>query len=400
LLLSPLHWLIYFASGFMPRSNEIWVFGSWDGHRFSDNSKWFFIYCNQNNKPERSIWISKDRKIVDLINKIGYESYYYLSFKGIWYSLRAKYYFIDHTSQDINFFLSRNAFLINQFHGIPLKKIRRDIRNKENFNARAFHGKWYEKSIIYITRPYIYEKMDYFAVTSPINGKIFSKAFGLPEECFHVTGHARNDVFLNRDIKLNSFDKKIFEKVKKYKNQADKLIMYLPTWRDHDRKREDPIEWDRLDTFLRQNNSVMIPKLHSYDALDREVDNEFSNIHFLHHSVDIYPLMEITDILITDYSSIYFDFLLTGKPVIFYSYDLDEYVSKARSLYYNYDDVTPGKKAGSFDELILSLEDVINDEEKYHSKWSDKYSEILDMSFTFKDGHSSKRLYESIKNKL
>ena len=81
-----------------------------------------------------------------------------------------------------------------------------------------------------------------------------------------------------------------------------------------------------------------------------------SNIKVLDNESDMYPLFSKVDLLITDYSSIFFDFLLTDKPVLFYPYDKDDYLTKDRSMYDEYDTVTPGHKAYDFKVFYEKLE--------------------------------------------
>ena len=75
---------------------------------------------------------------------------------------------------------------------------------------------------------------------------------------------------------------------------------------------------------------------------------------------DVYPLMALSDLLITDYSSIFFDFLLLDRPILFFAYDLENYLSNDRNMYFDYDSMTPGAKCHSYDELEFQLEHIVN----------------------------------------
>ena len=77
-------------------------------------------------------------------------------------------------------------------------------------------------------------------------------------------------------------------------------------------------------------------------------------------SLDIQELLIETDILITDYSSTYIDYLLLDRPVIFYDFDYDSYIEKDREMYFPYDEVTPGIKAGTFDELMNGMSQIVS----------------------------------------
>lgn len=118
----------------------------------------------------------------------------------------------------------------------------------------------------------------------------------------------------------------------------------------------------------------------------------YSNILNIKTSDDPYPYLNISDVLITDYSSVYFDFLLKDKPIIFFPYDLEIYMSESRELYYEYDSITPGPRAENMEDLIKHLEESISGKDNYEIE----RRRVLDMMFDYDDGHSSERLYKEI----
>lgn len=107
---------------------------------------------------------------------------------------------------------------------------------------------------------------------------------------------------------------------------------------------------------------------------------------------DIYNVLGKYDILITDYSSIYFDYLLTDRPVIFFPFDYEEYVAYDRDLYYDYDLVTPGPKCKTWDEVCEWITRFKEDPSLY----KDERAKMKDKFHVYKDGNSSKRVFEEI----
>lgn len=148
-----------------------------------------------------------------------------------------------------------------------------------------------------------------------------------------------------------------------------------------------------MTAFLKDHDINFYYKLH---YVDKSTLNEKNvNIKQL-HDIDIYELLAITDILITDYSSVYFDFLLTGRPIIFTPFDLDDYIRKERELYFNYHEVTPGPKCRDWNEVLLELEKIISGKDDYK-----KERQIVNNRFnTFQDGNSSKRVVEFIQQQI
>ena len=144
----------------------------------------------------------------------------------------------------------------------------------------------------------------------------FNSAFGSKK--IKVTGYPRNDIITNPSLyaKHLGFEQQIIASI-----TTSTTILYAPTFRDTNRfDRETPIEWERLNDLLKENNTTFLIKLHRHDY-SMVMKEEYSHIRVLDNESDMYPLFSKVDLLITDYSSIFFDFLLTDKPVLFYPYD-------------------------------------------------------------------------------
>lgn len=120
-------WPIYWISGFIHRNPNIWVFGS-HNEAFIDNSKYLFYYVVDNCSDIVAFWITGDKNLVKYLNSKGYNCLYRWSIKGIIICLRAKIYIYSAYVNDINWVTSRNAILINLWHGIPLYRIEYNIK--------------------------------------------------------------------------------------------------------------------------------------------------------------------------------------------------------------------------------------------------------------------------------
>lgn len=107
---------------------------------------------------------------------------------------------------------------------------------------------------------------------------------------------------------------------------------------------------------------------------------------------DIYPALNLFDALITDYSSIYFDFLLLDRPIIFFPYDMENYICNDRSLLFDYKTMAPGPLCTNQNQVEHELLQVTNDQYKKHRK------QVTDLVFSHKDDNSSERLWDILKN--
>lgn len=357
LLLLPLYGL----SLLFPRNKNIWVFGSTFGRRFADNPKYFYLYLSEQKADKiKAIWISKNKDVVKFLTDNKRKAYYLYSFLGIWYCLRAKVYLFDNYSKDICFTLSGGAIKINLWHGIPLKKIQKDnkfdkVRNPRNIKERLT---WYPRRISD-------EKPSHYVLTtSQFLKPIFASAFHT--ERVLVCGYPRNEVLINEHIE-NILEKSESQLLKKLEDQGKnyKIVLYMPTFRDSETKFFDIISIKEFEDYLIKNNMIFCVKLHPKSRLQKEFQEAVgSGIVMIDSQADPYPLLKLADILVTDYSSIYFDFLLTQKPIVFFPYDFKEYLMESRELYFDYNKFTPGSKVYDQEGLEKALLNVYKAEDE------------------------------------
>lgn len=386
--LHPIHLLSFLS----PRDKNIWVFGSGDGERFADNPKYLFLYSANkkiDNQP-KVIWISKNKNIVKKLKEKNYQSYHYRSLKGIYYLLKAKYFITDTSSFALNYWLSGRAKIINLWHGIPLKKIGYDA--KKGKGSKCYNSKGIIKLVYKFTTPWLFEKYYKIITTSVQLEDIFTSAFKANKKNIVITGYPRNDIFFNwiKDCDLGT-NKSILNVIKKYK-ERNKIIFYLPTFRDTGGNpfKEAKIDLQKFNQFLISHNLIFIAKFHPLSKINDFNADEYKNIILLPPETDIYPILKFTDLLITDYSSVYFDFLLSNKPILFFPYDLDKYTSKDRELYFDYDKFTPGSKSYTLENLMNEIKIIlINLDDKYEQK----RKEIKKICYRYTDGKSSARIF-------
>jgi CDP-glycerol glycerophosphotransferase (TagB/SpsB family) len=364
---------LYALSFLFPRDKNIWVFGG--GYdKYSENAKEFFIYTSTSNSDIIPIWITGDKNLYHKLTKKEYKVAYRWSLKGIYCTLRAKYYFYNIYPTDINFYTSGNAILVNLWHGIPLKNIEFDIHN-------GSLNKWYHGPFSYIymfLKPYIFKRPNFILSSSETVSRLFSSAFRIKNEYCLPLGYPRNDIFFNHI----SFSTSIIST----NTNTVKNLIYMPTWRKNNKNFiNDAIpNFDKLNTILLQHQLHLYIKPH---PMTNKITSTYSNISFLDPHIDVYNILSNFDFLITDYSSIYFDYLLLDKEIIFYPFDYQDYVSKDRNLYFDYHSITPGKKVYNFEDLLslLAKLDTLNYEKER--------KKVKNTFWRFHDGDASKRLF-------
>ncbi|RDU21866.1 CDP-glycerol glycerophosphotransferase family protein [Anaerosacchariphilus polymeriproducens] len=390
---------IYWFSFIIPKNKKIWVCGSSFGKRFADNPKYLYLYLNQYQKSNiRTIWISSEPKIIQFLKENGYEAYLNGSFKGIFYCLRAKVYIFDNYSKDISFWLSGGAIKINLWHGVGNKKINYD--NK--FDAVRHPKNIWEKFKTYLRRLSDEKPSHYILATSPIMGDIFAGAFQVPRNHIIEAGYPRNDMLVSQEIQnlYTEQEKKCVQQLKKFKDMGKTILFYMPTFRDSETQFFEVMDLERWNNFLERNHFVFCPKLHPKSKLQEKFNNintgkNKSNIFLIPAQIDSYGVLQYADLLITDYSSIYSDFLMLNRPSVLFPYDYETYLTDTREEYFSYDEYMPEPKAKNMEELMEYIKRVCG-QDTYQSE----REKVRTWMFTYTDGKSSERIYEKIQELL
>lgn len=376
----PIYWLSYIY----PKRKDVWVFGSWLGSNYSDNPKYLYEYIYNHEKGIRPIWLTQNKKVFKDLRKKGYKAYMSYSILGYYYSIIASVGVYAVSVWDLNIFTLGRTKLINLWHGTPLKKILYDdkITYKRPHPLASFFF------------PFIKKEPHLITASSPIVQKHLASAFQIPLSNVCITGYPRNDVFFKNKARQNNTSKLIED----YKSKGLKIGLYMPTHRNEGNSSLGQIlieNTKQANSFFEKNNIVLLVKLHFYELQKFKSNPNASNIAFLKNEDidnDIYSIINDSDFLITDYSSVFFDYLLSHKPILFFPFDIDEYLKKDRELYYDYASITPGNKAYNWDELLALISETLGDK----SSWKDGRIKINTMFNTFQDGNNSKRVYEQI----
>lgn len=264
-------------------------------------------------------------------------------------------------TEEINLLTPRQKSL-QMWHGVPLKRL----------------GK-----LTTVSYDYLVSTSDF--VNETTLGKVITakeyKNFGYP----------RNDLLLKNehdDYDLLFCDRSMYDFAKQSFESDHTIILYMPTHRESSKASKIPLDFARLNAFLQNINATIILKLHHFVQELYQNEETYSNILFHSTQGDVYPLLKYADILITDYSSVYFDFLLLDRPIIFFDYDKEEYETNMNGFLYDYDENTPGEKVKDQEELQQAINNIIEgkDPEKV------KRQKIQDRFFTNRDCNASERI--------
>ena len=398
--------IFFLVSLIIPRSRRIWAFGSWYGLRFADNPKHLFLHCSAiANGPVHPVWISHSTAVIRRVRQLGLRAHHWLSPIGLWYSLRAGVYLIDCRVMDISSIASSGATVVNLWHGVPLKKIEADIEQQDHPCVRARRGPLLVRMAYRLLRPQLAEPYDLVLGTSEVTAARFQSAFGVSSDQIITTGYPRNDPLFAEAGSLKYLlpeERDIIADTRSHTTEGRRVLLYMPTFRDwnNNADRTIPMDWAKLDAVLEAGGGVLYCKLHPSDQARLPSLDGSKCIHLLPSGLDIYPVLRYTDALITDYSSIFFDYLLLDRPIIFYSYDLDEYQRFSRTLYDPYDEVTPGPKACSAQGLREIVAELLDDYPGMTDRWRGDRARVRARAHEFADDRSAERFVAALLERL
>ncbi|MDX1645751.1 MAG: CDP-glycerol glycerophosphotransferase family protein [Longimicrobiales bacterium] len=394
LLARPPLFLLYFVSGLIPRRPDVWVFGSWGGYRFADNAASFFLFCQRHLAPSiRLVWISRDTAIVRKLRAEGHEAHYIWSRGGLAASLRAGVYLFDNFVKDVNYWTSRSARTVNLWSGIPLKAVERDIDNPRSRYYRLFHGTLPERAFLSMMMPWHVDRPDLILATSEEMLEITCRVFDVDEDAVAITGYPRNDVLFDASAGGGGPRTDWPSAFRTADEEGRFIFFYLPTYRDSGKPFVD-VDWGEVDDVMERRNASFFLKLHPDDR--GSFDGSGRHIHTLPQEIDIYELLAVTDALISDYSSIIFDFMMLERPIVHYLPDLEEYRASSRRLIFDPVEIAVGPVCRTGSELVGALAEVASGLEpppEVRDRWDATRRRVN----RYSDGGSNRRVLDALR---
>ncbi|MDO4517715.1 MAG: CDP-glycerol glycerophosphotransferase family protein [Bacillota bacterium] len=301
---------------------------------------------------------------------------------------KAKYAVIN---SNLNYGIEKKdeQIFLQTWHGTPLKRLRCDIEIDQG-NALNTLDEIKQKNDLDVSR------YDYFLSPSAFASEKFKTAFNLhalgKEDIVVETGYPRNDLLFN-------FDEDYVAKVKDSLGISGdkKIILYAPTFRDnmHDGggyTYDTHLDFQSLQQEV-GDEYVVLFRAHYFVASQFDFSKYEGFVYDVSKLDDITPLYAISDMLITDYSSVFFDYANLKRPIIYYMYDMEEYATGIRGFYLDLEEL-PGPIVKTEDDLIKAIKSLALDQEsiKGFQDYGEKYDAFNARYNYLDDGHASKRV--------
>lgn len=373
---------------YIPINNKIILFVSYHGKGYLCNPKYLHKHMNKDEKYKefKYIWAVKNKKNIDIPNaKIvrynGLAYFYYLA--------RSKYWVIN-CKMPKYIMKKENQIYLQTWHGTPLKRLAHDIdigKDKTFYRTKVTKEemtKSYDTDV---------KRYNYFISPNSFSTEKFTTAFRVDKNKIIETGYPRND-YLSNITENEVLNLKI-----KYNIPLEKkVILYAPTWRDNSYNMKGYVFELNVDFNLWKKELgkeyIVLFKPH-YLIVNKQTNESLEDfLYLIDENEDINELYVISDILVTDYSSVFFDYAILRKPIYFYMYDLKEYEENLRGFYLDINKDLPGEVITDETKLLRLIKDnkiYYKDNENKIDRFNEKYNNL-------QDGKCSEKVLEYIFN--
>lgn len=350
------------------------IFESFLGKSYAGNPKYIYQYLLENFGDKFTyVWsYNKEEELPGnpIVVKRGSKEY----FKHL---ARAKYW-IGNVVFPVHNKRPETVYL-QTWHGTPLKRLGFDIdvSGPETLARESF----YRES----------RNWNYLISANNYSSEIFSRAFRFNKKVLEI-GYPHNDILV-----AGKDEEKVAIKNNIGLPQDKKVILYAPTWRDN----QSTSAWnfsfglkiDLLDFHSRLGDEyILLIKTHHLISTLLDCEDLPSSCINVSDLDDVQELSLISDILITDYSSVFYDYAVQKKPVLFYAYDLEEYETEMRGFYVNMTEELPGPVLRTSEQLMDAIENI----EDIQAEYDERYQEFDNKYCSLDDGQSSKRAVELV----
>ncbi len=361
ILLFPLHLI----AKLIPPDKRLFLFGSSLGRHFADNSKYLYLYASDHLPQVKAVFVSQNRQVVDLIRAGGRRAEYLYSLGGIKVIVRARRSFLSHKIKDIRLVRIGTSEIIQLWHGTPLKKINHDVEDTGTGRNKGFRLR--ARRLIFRLFPYLDSGVafDRIVASSEAVCPSFVTAFRIPKDRIFIGGQPRNDCLVGQvQMQPEVFPEAAF--ITRLTEQYRHICVWMPTHRASDTSatmndllNRYGFDEGRMLRLLEETQACLVVKAHFIEHNNMRERFAGNSRVIVYDHADPYPLLSVAEVLITDYSSVMFDFLLTGRPIVFAPFDLEEYRRTTAEFYYDYAEVTPGPKCSDWEQVEHAIRQAL-----------------------------------------
>ncbi|MDN7244555.1 CDP-glycerol glycerophosphotransferase family protein [Planococcus shenhongbingii] len=366
--------------GLLPRKRKLVIFESFHARQYSDNPRAIYEYMKEHYPDYQLLW-SVDRRAIELFDK--FQVPYIRRFTMRWFLTfpRAKYW-VNNVRLPGWMPKPPGTVYVQTWHGTPLKKLGIDI---DQVHMPGTNTENYKKNFVSESA-----KWDYLVSPNAYSTEIFKRAFGYRGKVIE-SGYPRNDALANPSAtRISAIRQEIGIPEDK------KVMLYAPTWRDNEffekGKYKFEFQFDLKSWEEKYGDEwVLLSRMH-YLVAERFDFSAHKGIVFnVSDYPDIRDLYLISDLLVTDYSSVFFDYAILNRPIVFFMYDLEEYRDQLRGFYFDIETEAPGPVVQTEAELFWEIDEIV----KKHIPKDSKITAFKQKFSLLEDGHATERVVKT-----
>lgn len=353
------------------------LFETFMAKNYSDSPKYIYEYIQKNYPGQFTcVWALNNAKEVPFGAKVVKR----FSFQYAYYLAVSKY-LVFNVRQPLWYRKKEGQVFLETWHGTPLKRLVFDQEEVTSASPKY-------KQQFYRQRA----EWDYLVSANPFSSETFRSCFMYEGKMLEY-GYPRNDI-LYAPNKAELADQ-LKEKLHIPKDK--KTILYAPTWRDDEHYGKGEYKFTlALDLQLLKeklsDEYVLLLRTHHYIADNIDITGLEDFVYNVCKYDDISEIYLISDICITDYSSVFFDYANLRRPILFYTYDIEKYKNQLRGFYIDMETEVPGPLLYTSQEVV----DAILNIDAINAQYKERYDEFYDRFCCFDDGNASKHIVEEV----
>lgn len=369
---------------FVSVDDKTMLFVAYHGRGYNCNPKYIHqeLLKDERFKDFNYIWAVKNTKDdipgARLIKYNSLRYFYYLAKSKFW---------ISNCKLPVHCAKKNDQIYINTWHGTPLKRLAHDI----NASCDEFYKSKLTKDAMLNTYDVDTRRYNYLVSPNSFTTQKYQDAFKVSKDIIREYGYPRNDFLVNL---TNEQIENLKEKLNLPKDK--KIILYCPTWRDDSFNKkgytyELQCDFNKWHHYLSKDYVVIFKPHYS-------ISNKFTNtgledfLYLADAQSDINELYAVSDMLITDYSSVFFDYSILDRPMLFYMYDLDHYRDNLRGFYLDIENDLPGQVV-KYEEQLLKI--IVNKLHEFDSV-KEKRREFIKKYHSSEQGDASKKIIDNL----
>lgn len=359
-----------------PVKENVILFETFMAKNYSDSPKYIYEYIAQNHPEYECVWAINDGAKIPY----GAKTVKRFSFQYAYYLAVSKY-LVFNVRPPLWYRKREEQVFLETWHGTPLKRLVFDQEEVTSASPKY-------KQQFYRQR----KDWDFLVSANPFSTKTFRSCFLYEGEMLEY-GYPRNDILYwpNKD----EIAQQLKEKLGIPKDK--KTILYAPTWRDDQHYGSGQYKFElALDLKLMkerlQDDYVVLLRTHHYISDHIDVSGLGDFVINLSSYDDISEIYLISDICITDYSSVFFDYANLKRPILFYTYDFDKYKNQLRGFYIDMNTEVPGPLLYTSEQVVQAIEDI----DEITKEYKERYDQFYDRFCCYDDGHASEHVAEAM----